>query len=97
MSRTKGSQNKHDNKVLSEAKKLDRQGFDVKADVSGFPQPNTLGGYRPDIIATKANQRKIIEVETQESKDSMRDKKQQQMFRQVAKRSKNTTFRRIVI
>jgi hypothetical protein len=94
MTRSKRSQAAHDKKVREEANKLKSQGFAVDADIEGFPKPKTLGGYRPDVIATKGKQRKIIEIETEESKDSARDKSQQQAFRRAADRSKNTTFRR---
>lgn len=96
MARSKCGQDAHDTKVRVEAKNLKRQGFDVTADVPGFPTPKTLGGYRPDIIATKGKQRKIVEVETQESKNVARDKGQQSAFRQAANRSENTAFRRVI-
>jgi len=96
MARSKRSQATHDKKVRQEASKLKRQGFDVSADVQGFPKPETIGGYRPDIIATKGKQRRIIEVETVESKNTARDKGQQSAFRHVANRSENTTFRRVI-
>lgn len=90
------SQSKHDAEVSREAKKLENQGYDVKADIRGYPQPDTIGGFRPDVVGKKGKERKIIEVETPESVDSARDKKQQQAFRKSAKRSKSTTFRRTV-
>ena len=94
MTRSKRSQAAHDKKFRQEANKLKRQGFTVDADIEGFPKPKTLGGYRHDVIATKGKQRKIIEIETEESKDSARDKGQQEAFRRAADRSENTTFRR---
>lgn len=96
MARSKGSEAAHDKKVRQEAKKLKRQGFDVDADVSGFKQPKTLGGYRPDIIARKGKQRKIVEAETKGTRDSARDRGQQHAFRRAAKRSKGTAFRRVI-
>lgn len=94
MSRTKRSQSKHDAKVKQIAKKLENQGYKVKADISGYSQPNTIGGYRPDVVAKKGKQRKIVEVETLDSVDSARDVKQQQAFKNASKRSENTTFKR---
>ena len=94
--RPKGSQSTHDAEVSREAKKLKDQGYDVKADIRGYPQPDTIGGFRPDVVGKKGLERKIIEVETPESVDSARDRKQQQAFRKSAKRSKNTTFLRKV-
>ena len=96
MARSRASQSKHNNEVRRIARSLERKGHDVQADVRGYEQPKTLGGYRPDLIATKGAQRKIVEVETRDSVDSSRDKAQQSVFRQAANRSKNTTFRRVV-
>lgn len=95
--RSKGSQSKHDAEVRRIANNLKKKGFDVKADVKGFAQPQTMGGYRPDVIATKGTQRKIYEIETSESRASARDQKQQKAFRNAANRSKNTTFARKVL
>jgi len=96
MSRSRKSQSRHDAKVRSIARKLERQGFDVKADIRGYVQPDTIRGFRPDVVGIKGRQRKIHEVETQDSVDSARDKSQQRAFRQVADQSKNTTFKRTV-
>ena len=95
--RSKGSQSKYDIAVRRIAKELKDKGYEVKADVRGYPRPDTLGGFRPDVVAKKGSERKIVEVETSESKDSARDRKQQQAFRAAAKRSKHTTFRRVVV
>ena len=96
MGRSKGSQSKHDAQVRKTANQFKKQGFDVQADVSGFKQPDTIGGFRPDVIGKKGNQRKIVEVETPDSVNSARDQAQQKAFRQAADRSKNTTFTRKV-
>lgn len=96
MPRSNRSQAKHDQRVKKEARKLERQGFEVQADISGFAKPETIGGYRPDVVAKKGRQRKIVEVETPESVDSARDVGQQQAFRRAAQRSANTSFRREV-
>ena len=96
MSRSRRSQAGHDKVVLREANKLERRGFDVTADISGFPDPKTLGGYQPDIIATKGSKRVIVEIETPASQDSARDLAQKRAFRQAADRSQNTGFRRII-
>ena len=96
MPRSKTSQSKHDAQVRQIAKKLRDGGYKVQADVRGFPQPDTIGGYRPDVVAKKGKQKKIVEVETQDSVNSARDKEQQKAFRQAANRSENTTFTRKV-
>lgn len=93
MSRSKRSQSKHDARVRQLAERLDRQGYDVQADVRGFPQPDTIDGYRPDLVAKKPGERKVIEVETPDSVGSARDEVQRRAFRQAAEGSKKTTFR----
>ena len=53
------------------ANRLKRQGFDAQVDVKGFPKPPTFGGVRPDVVAEKGSQRKIYEVETPDSVESV--------------------------
>ena len=96
MSRSKRSQSKHNSQVRKDVEKLVDQGFKVKADIPGYQQPGTIGGYRPDYVAKKGTKKIIGEVETNDSVDSSRDQKQQKAFQQAAKRSKNTSFRRKV-
>ena len=74
------TQLRHDAEVLRTAERLKAQGYDVTADVKGYPKPKTIGGYRPDVVAKRGRERTIVEVETPESVDSARDKKQQQVF-----------------
>ncbi len=95
--RSMTSQSKHDSAVRRIAKDLKMKGYEVKADVQGFAQPGTLGGYRPDVVAIKGTHRKIIEVETSESVASARDRGQQSAFRRTANRSQNTVFRRDIV
>ena len=95
--RGKRSQSKHNAEVRRIAKELKDKGYDVQADIPGYGSPDTIGGLRPDVIARKGGERKIVEVETSESRNTARDLKQQRAFRQAATRSKNTTFRRVVV
>lgn len=96
MARSKRSQSKHNSQVRRDVEKLEDQGYGVKADIPGYKQPDTIGGYRPDYVAKKGIKRIIGEVETPESVGSTRDQKQQKAFDQAAKRSKNTSFERKV-
>ncbi len=96
MARSSRSQSKHDAEVRRTANNFERRGYKVKADVKDFSQPATIGGYRPDVVATKGRERKIIEVETPDSVGITRDKKQQVAFRRAAERSEKTTFSRKV-
>jgi hypothetical protein len=96
MSRSKSAQSRHDTEVRRIAESLQRRGYDVAADVPGFPRPETIRGYRPDVVASKGTERRIVEVETPDSLDTARDLAQQKAFRETADRSKNTVFRRTV-
>ena len=95
--RGKGSQSEHDAEVRRIAREMKDKGYDVQADIPGYRRPKTIGGLRPDVVARKGPERKIVEVETSESRSTRRDLKQERAFRQAANRSKNTTFRRVVV
>jgi len=96
MARSKRSKSRHNVKVREIAKKLQKQGYKVKADIPGYPTPRTIAHYRPDVVGKKGIERKIYEVETPDSVKSIRDRKQQQAFRRAANRNKKTTFKRTV-
>ena len=53
MARSRKLQSKHDKRVRHIARRYEAQGFEVKADVGGFSRPDTIGGYRPDVVAKK--------------------------------------------
>lgn len=95
--RSKQSQSKHDAEVRHIAENFQKKGYEVKADIKGYSKPGTIGGYRPDVVATKGKQRKIVEVETTESVNSARDREQKQAFSKAASQSKNTNFQRRIV
>ncbi len=95
--RSSRSQSKHDAKVRQIAKGLEKKGYAVKADIKGYPKPATIGGFRPDVVAKKGTERRIVEVETSDSVNSARDLGQQQAFSRADKRSRNTKFSRAVV
>ena len=80
----------HDGSVRRRASGLRSNGWSVKADVSGFSRPPVINGSRPDIYATKGRQRRIVEVETQDTK--RRDWQQHRNLRSYAKSHRNTQF-----
>ncbi len=96
MARSKTPQSQHNAEVARIAKRYEQQGFKVKADIPGFQKPDTIGGYRPDVVATQPGQRKIVEVETPDSVDGTRAQGQKQAFKAAAGRSQKTTFTRKV-
>ena len=53
MARNKKTLSQHDAEVRRIAIQLKNQGYDVRADLNGFPQPDAIRGVRPDIDATK--------------------------------------------
>jgi len=70
--RSREEQKAHDKGVLAEARELDREGWDVKADhISGhgFGTPPTINGHRPDVYATKRGGTRIVEIETDPDDD----------------------------
>jgi len=88
--RSKRNQTCHNSSVAKRAAGLVANGWNVKADISGYPRPKTLNSSRPDIDATKGRKRKIIEVETPDSR--FKDRQQHRNLRQYAKTKKNTKF-----
>jgi hypothetical protein len=97
MVRTPQSQTKHDRKVMSLAREYYRKGYEVWADVPGWSLPQSIGGYRPDIIAVKNGHTTVVEVETHDSVNSTRDIAQQRAFRSWAARKSTRHYRRVVV
>ena len=66
MPRKKSTQTTHDRKVRQIANQLKKQNWNVKAHVNGYETPDSIGkhAYIPDILATKGNKTKIVEVDT---------------------------------
>lgn len=64
--RTILSAQRHDSVVAARASELARAGERVWADVEGYPKPQLISGYRPDIMAN-GTQNLISEVETSET------------------------------
>ena len=94
--RGQSSQSKHDRKVREIAKDYEARGYDVFADVGSYPQPPTIGGRRPDVVARKSGQETIVEVETPDSVNSPRDIAQQGAFLRAARRSEKRHYKRII-
>lgn len=91
--RTPQRQSKHDRKVKQIAQQLEREGWNVEADISGYRSPEGIGkrGRIPDIRATKAGAERIIEVETPST--MQKDKEQHETFRRSVGQKKRATFR----
>jgi len=68
MKRSKKNQTCHNESVSRRAAGLNANGWNVQADIRGYKQPKILNGSRPDIDATKRGKRRIIEVETRDSR-----------------------------
>lgn len=91
--RSPQQQSKHDRKVRQIAQQLERQGWNVEADVSGYKSPKGIGkdGRIPDIRATKSGAERLVEVETPAT--LQKDKKQHEAFRRSAAQKNRSTFR----
>ena len=89
--RSETTQSRHDEMVKRIAAGYLGQGWNVNADIRGYPQPKTLYGRRPDVIAQKGNKTKVIEVETPKTYDS--DKSQRAAFRKWTSQNDSRNFR----
>jgi len=94
MRRSKTGQTAHDAKVIATANRYRRDGWRVSADVDGFKQPKTVYNKRPDIIARRGNQERIIEVENTRSMQT--DRSQRAAFQRYANNNPNKSFRTLV-
>ena len=96
MSRQNRNQSTHDRQVRTLANKLRNEGWKVQADLPNFDQPNPIGNSRriPDILATRGNRTKIIEVETTTTVDSHQE--QHSTFRRSAAQRENGEFELVV-
>ena len=91
MRRTKRTQTKHNKTVRRVASGFKSQGWKVKADVSGYSSPRTIGGRQPDVVAIKGSKTRVVEVETPNS--YKKDAGQRKVFRDWASRSSDRKFR----
>ena len=78
----------HQKGVRKTAIEHDRNGWDLKADLRGWPHPPIVAGRRPDVVATKRGSRRIIE--TERSRGAHGD--QHTAFRRHASQKTNTIF-----
>ena len=84
------NQSKHNRKIKSLARKYERAGWTVEADIPGYDRPDRIGKYIPDILARKRGAEKIIEVET--PRTLLTDKRQHESFTRSAGRKRRRTF-----
>lgn len=82
--RSPKGQSSHDALVRRIAAGYKGRGYTTAADVEGYPRPPVIGGHRPDVVATKGRERKIIEVETPATLGP--DKAQQDALRRAAEK-----------
>ena len=93
--RSPKSQSKHDREVEKIVEEYKEKGYSVSADIRGYSKPKTVSGYRPDVVATKDNREIIIEVETLDSLNSVRDLEQKGAFQRAARKPNVKFIRRI--
>lgn len=75
-------QSRHDEAVRRSAAQYEARGYRVKADVLGFDRPDPIRGRRPDLIAQKGREKKVVEVETPSTLEA--DRAQQETLRRGA-------------
>jgi hypothetical protein len=76
------------------------RGYKVRADVqsSEFLHPWSIGGYVPDVIAEKGGHTTVVEVETEDSIGTKRDRGQRAAFKRWASYKPTVRhFKRIVV
>jgi len=78
----------HQRAVRRTARELEGDGWNVRADVGHWPNPPTIAGRQPDVVATKRGSRRIIEVETK----TTAHQDQHETFRRHAGQKSNTVF-----
>ena len=94
MPRSAREQSAHDAAVRRWAESLQRQGYEVVADVTGYKHPGTFYGLRPDIVAMKGKKRIIGVVETPKSAADARAQARRSAFKRMADMSNNISFLR---
>lgn len=97
MKKVGAEQSKHDLHIYRWASFLDCKGWFVKADICGWNKPPVINGYRPDILAKKESKKKLIEVETKNTKNSLHALSQERAFIRWEKSSSDREFLREII
>lgn len=87
------AQQAHDVAVQELAERYRAEGWDVWADVDGWPTPPSIEGRRPDILTRDGDARLIIEVETERGADTA----QHERFRRESEDDPETMFRGVVV
>ena len=83
----------HDKKVSNIAGGYKSLGYKVQADLPGQPKPQTIGGRRPDVIAKKGREIKVVGGETPKSAQQAHARAQKKAFRAWAAGGQNRSFR----
>ena len=94
--RSKPSQSRHDRKVKQLARQYERKGYKVKADLEGYERPESIRKLRPDLRVKKGGHETVVEVETKDSVDTTRAKKQQKAFKDWSEGSPTKHFKKEV-
>lgn len=87
---------RHDRRVAIEARSYEARKYLVQADISGYPQPETINGYIPDVFAEKSGYVSIVEVETPDTLNTRHALAQARAFRRACRYNYNWHFRKVV-
>lgn len=88
------SNDTHDRKVRQIAKEFKQKGWKVQADLKTYDTPDGIGkgNYIPDIVATRGNKTKILEIDTPGTVDN----DQLASFRRSAAQRENADFEHVI-
>ena len=88
------SNDTHDRKVRKIARELKQKRWKVQADLKSYDTPDGIGknNFIPDIVATRGNKTKIIEVDTPNTVNN----DQLRAFRSSASHRKNADFEHVI-
>lgn len=83
-------QSDHDTCVRNKATRWKNDGWSVKADLENWDKPSEIGGYVPDIEASKTHITRICEVETEDTFEP--DRKQWETFKKYCETHSGFSF-----
>ena len=96
--RSPGTKRRHRDVVQNIAEDYFSKGYKVKADhIDRFSKPQSYHGRVPDVVAINNGHKTLVEVETKDSVDTERAKKQLARFKSWASKKSYRHFRREIV
>lgn len=66
----------HDRRVRRIAEDYEARGYDVAADIKGWPKPPVMNGHRADVVASRGKRAHVVEVEHEHTLDTTHTRNQ---------------------